>query len=812
MVAGGVAVAVPALGHASAGTFTIVTLTSSENPSAYGEQVVLNATVIPATGTAVPDGSVTFVDGTTDLGTVDLDGNGQAALAESALGVGTHSIVADYSGSTNFDPSSSALLTQTVTTQGSMTFVIATVNPSTYGQSVIFVVTVIAESGTATPTGSVTLLDGSDAVGSTALASGAGVVADADFSAGSHTITAQYSGDGNFAGSTSPPVIEAVDQSATSVQLTSSANPSLLGQPVTMTATITPASGTGETGTVTFAGPDGTLGTAPVDTTGAAALAVSTLAAGDTPVTATYSGDVNFAGSGSAPLTQSVDLPATGTSLTSSSDPSVVDTPLTLTARVTGAGATPTGTVTFLDGTTTLGTASLDATGTASLTLSSLGVGDHQLGASYGGDALNAPSQAATLTQTVTQAASQVTLTSSANPVDYPAAVTLTASVSTNHSGAGGSVTFLDGTTTLGTADLDTAGQASLTVTGLAVGDHVLTAAYGGDAQTLGSTSAALTETVAPAVTAVTLASSENPAPVGVAITLTATVTGAGATPTGTVTLLDGTTTLGTATLDATGTASLTLSSLAVGAHSLTASYGGDTLDAPSQSSTTTQTISPVSAPAPTTTSLTSSENPAPSAAAVTLTATVTGPGATPTGMVAFLDGTATLGIASLDPSGRASLTLSSLTLGAHSLTAVYGGDAGHAGSTSAMLSETISAATSRTSLSVSPNPAWVGQAVTLTATVASTGQKPRGTVTFSDGGHTIGSARLHDGRAVLITTFREAGDRGIVAAYAGGGGIGASTSASVSLTVRQHPPCCHPGDPWNDPHCGPPARLSDDR
>ncbi|MGD0834780.1 MAG: Ig-like domain repeat protein, partial [Candidatus Dormibacteria bacterium] len=258
--------------------------------------------------------------------------------------------------------------------------------------------------------------------------------------------------------------------------------------------------------------------------------------------------------------------------------------------------------------------------------------------------------------------------------------------------------------------------------------------------------------------------------------------------------------------------ASLTLSSLAVGAHSLTASYGGDTLDAPSQSSTTTQTISPVSAPAPTTTSLTSSENPAPSAAAVTLTATVTGPGATPTGKVAFLDGTATLGIASLDPSGRASLTLSSLTLGAHSLTAVYGGDAGHAGSTSAMLSETISAATSRTSLSVSPNPAWVGQAVTLTATVASTGQKPRGTVTFSDGGHTIGSARLHDGRAVLITTFREAGDRGIVAAYAGGGGIGASTSASVSLTVRQHPPCCHPGDPWNDPHCGPPARLSDDR
>ena len=133
MVAGGVALAGPALGQASAGTFTTVTLTSSENPSAFGEQFVLNATVIPATGTTVPDGSVTFVDGSTDLGTVALDGNGQAALAESALPVGTHSLAADYSGSASFDSSSSAPLAQVVTTQGSMTFLISTVNPATYG-------------------------------------------------------------------------------------------------------------------------------------------------------------------------------------------------------------------------------------------------------------------------------------------------------------------------------------------------------------------------------------------------------------------------------------------------------------------------------------------------------------------------------------------------------------------------------------------------------------------------------------------------------------------------------------------------------
>jgi hypothetical protein len=112
----------------------------------------------------------------------------------------------------------------------------------------------------------------------------------------------------------------------------------------------------------------------------------------------------------------------------------------------------------------------------------------------------------------------------------------------------------------------------------------------------------------------------------------------------------------------------------------------------------------------------------------------------------------------------------------------------------------------------VSPNPAWVGQPVTLTATVTSTGSRARGTVTFSDSGRAIGSARLHDGRAVLVTTFREAGSRSIAASYAGDGGVGASTSARVTLTVRKHPPCCHPGDSWNDPHCCPPARLSDDR
>jgi hypothetical protein len=906
VVAVGLAVAVPALSQASAGTFTTVTLTSSENPSAFGEQVVLNATVIPATGTTTPDGTVTFIDGGTDLGTVTLDGSGQAALAESSLTAGTHTLVADYSGSASFQSSDSTLLSQLVITQSSMAFLISTVNPATYGQAVVFVVTVIAESGTATPTGSVTLLDGTDAIGTTGLASGAGVIADSAFGGGSHSITAEYSGDANFAASTSPPLIETVDQAATAVQLTSSANPSTLGQAVTLTATITPASGSAETGTVSFTDSGQSLGTASIDSAGVATMATSALAVGDHTITATYSGDADFAGSTSATLVETVTPVATAIALTSSADPSVVGTNVTLTATVTGAGATPTGTVTFLDGTTALGTASLDVSGAATLTLSSLGVGDHSLGAGYNGDSLNAPSQAPTLTETITQAASQVSLTSSANPVDYPASVTLTATVTTNHSGPGGSVAFLDGTTTLGTAGLDANGEASLTLTGLGVGDHDLTAAYSGDAQTLSSGSATLVETVQPAVTAVSLTSSENPAPVGVAITLTATVTGAGATPTGTVTFLDGTTTLGTAALDSSGQAGLTLSSLGVGDHELTATYSGDVQSGGSTSAALVETVTP----AATAVSLASSENPAPLGASVTLTATVTGAGSTPTGTVTFLDGTTTLGTASLDGAGHARLTLSSLSAGTHSLgasyggdplnagsqaptltetisetatpaatttsltssenpspagasitltarvtahaggrptgrvtfmdgsaklateplsggsvaisvrslgsgthvlTAVYSGDATHSGSTSPALKESVTGAISRTLLAVFPNPARVGQSLTLTATVTASAGQPSGMVTFSDGAHALGTARLRDGRAVLTTAFARAGQHDLRAAYAGGGSVSASTSAVVILQVCDLRDCGHPDGGWNGWCCWPsPIRTPD--
>jgi hypothetical protein len=102
---------------AAAGTLlpTTTTLSSSANPSYVGQPVTLTATVTPTSGTGTPTGTVTFSQGTTSLGTATLNSSGQATITTSALAPGADPITASYSGDTNFAPSTSSTLTQTVT-------------------------------------------------------------------------------------------------------------------------------------------------------------------------------------------------------------------------------------------------------------------------------------------------------------------------------------------------------------------------------------------------------------------------------------------------------------------------------------------------------------------------------------------------------------------------------------------------------------------------------------------------------------------------------------------------------------------------
>ena len=284
--------------------------------------------------------------------------------------------------------------------------------------------------------------------------------------------------------------------------------------------------------------------------------------------------------------------------------------------------------------------------------------------------------------------------------------------------------------------------------------------------------------------TTTTLASSQNPSSYAQQVTFTATVaasSGSG-TATGTVTFKDGSAVLGSSSVNASGAATFATSSLTAGSHAITAVYGGDPTYNGSTSSALAQTVSQIG----TATTLTSSVNPANYGQSVTLTATVLSAAAT--GTVQFLDGATVLGSATLS-GGQASLSTSSLSGGSHSMTARYVGDTNYAGSTSAVLVQTVTQIGTTTAVNSSASTSTYGQAVTFTATVtpSSGAAKPTGTVQFRDGGTALGSAALNsNGVGIFSATSLSVGGHSITAQYAGDNNFSGSTSVALIQTVNK--------------------------
>ncbi len=308
------------------------------------------------------------------------------------------------------------------------------------------------------------------------------------------------------------------------------------------------------------------------------------------------------------------------------------------------------------------------------------------------------------------------------------------------------------------TADLDGNGTAD-----------VIVGPYGSDQIILGA-----------AVTGVALTSSFNPSIFGQSVTLTATVSPA--TATGTVTFYEGSLPLASGSLSG-GMVSASLSTLSVGSHSLTATYGGDVRDTAGTSPILVQTVNPPSTPS--TTTLSSSVNPSGFGQSVTLTATVSP--ATATGTVAFKDGSQIIRTVAL-VSGTASIGISTLTAGSHAITAVYGGDLELAGSTSPVLTQVVTApgTSSATTLTSSLNPAHLGQSVTLTATVSPAAAT--GSVTFYNNTTVLGTANLAAGKASLSTVLLPFGQLELTARYSGGGMYAASYSSVLVQSVNALP------------------------
>jgi uncharacterized repeat protein (TIGR03803 family) len=274
--------------------------------------------------------------------------------------------------------------------------------------------------------------------------------------------------------------------------------------------------------------------------------------------------------------------------LSSAPNPSFVDESVTFSAVVSGSGATPTGSVTFNEGKTVLGTVTL-ADGKVSLSTTFAEKGTASIVASYSGDATYKAANSKRLKQVVKQYTTGTALASSQNPSTYGQAVTFTATVSSAGPTPTGTVTFKDGSKTLGSASLS-GGVAKITTSSLPVGTLTITADYGGDAASAKSTSAALKQVVDKAFSSTSIASSVNPSKVGQKVKFTATVTSPTATPTGTVTFMDGRTTLGTGNL-AKGKASFSTSALSAGAHNITAVYEGTSDISGSTSEVLVQTV-----------------------------------------------------------------------------------------------------------------------------------------------------------------------------------------------------------------------------
>jgi hypothetical protein len=260
----------------------------------------------------------------------------------------------------------------------------------------------------------------------------------------------------------------------------------------------------------------------------------------------------------------------------------------------------------------------------------------------------------------------------------------------------------------------------------------------------------------------------------------------------GTVTFFDGTVDI--CTLSVTETSSCPPdvgTGFAAGTHVLTAVYSGDATHLGS----TSNGVPIVVVPDVTTVSLSSSADPAVVGRSVTLTASAAGDHATPAGQVQILDGSRLIAVATLGPDGTAAIALTGLSVGRHSLTAVYAATQDFAAATSPAVQQVIEAAavpeTTVTTLASDVNPAATGQSVTFTAQVTGVGQGPvpAGVVTFLDGSTPLGTAALNgEGAASLSTALLAAGSHSISASYGGSGTAAASASSALTETVTSAP------------------------
>ena len=726
-------------------TATVTKLTASASPasSSYGNRVLLSAAGMPAAAT----GTVSFKSGATTLCSVILPV--VSCSTSSTLGAGSYPVTADYSGDANY-VASSATTSFTLTKSSAYTMT-ASASPSTtaYGNGVTLSVSGIPAPATGTvsfKSGATTLCSATIPVVSCATSSALG--------AGSYPVTATYSGDANYNGS-SVGTSFTITKLPTSLNASAAPSSTSYGDTVSLSASGLPG---GATGTVTFTSGTTTLSSATIPTL--SCTIPPTTNAGSYNVMATYSGDANYNGSSASTsftLTKSASY-----SMTASAAPS--STPYTnpVLLSVSGIPGDATGTVTFKTGAATLCTATLPSKSCpTSLTL---GAASYSVTAVYSGDANYVGSSAPT-SFTITKAATAVNAAATPSSTSYGDTISLSASGLP--ADATGTITFTSGATTLCTASLPALSCEPPATT--SAGSYNVTATYSGDANYTASsaqTSFTLTQSAAYSMTA-----SASPAitPYGNRVTLS--VSGIPGDATGVVSFKAGTATLCTATLPM--ISCLSSATLGVGSYIVTASYPGDGNYEGSSAGTSFTIVEAA-------TILTASASPSSSPYGSPVSLSVSDLPGDATGTVSFTSGAVTLCTTTL-PSLSCSVPATTAA-SIYSVTATYSGDANYNGS-SAQTGFTVTKVTGY-SMTASATPSSTPHGTSVALLASGIPGDATGTVTFSSGATTLCSASLVQGAAsCAVPSGLAAASYPVTATYPGDANHDGS-SAQTSFTV----------------------------
>ncbi|MGD0195955.1 MAG: Ig-like domain repeat protein [Candidatus Dormibacteria bacterium] len=687
---------------ATGASFTVTKAPTSMNEAAapasipYGTADTVSVSGLPAGAT----GTVTFTSGASTLCVATLPAD--SCATSTTLTPATYPVTATYSGNANYSGTTATGAAFTVTL--SSTSMTESAAPASVPFGTSDTLSVSGLPGGAT--GTVTFKSGGSTL-CVATLPATSCSTSTSLVPATYPVTATYSGDTNYVGTTASGASFTVVKANTSMSEAASPPSIGYGSQDTLSVTGLPA---GATGVVTFKSGGSTLCTTTLPAT--SCQTATTLAPGTYPVTATYPGDSNY--NGTTATGASFTVTRANPTFNESAAPSSVAYGTADTLSDNGLPGNATGTVTFTSGGSTLCVATLPATSCD--TSSTLAPGTYPVTAAYSGDGNYNPATATGASFTVTKAATS--MTDAAAPASIPYGTQDTVSVAGLPGDATGTVTFSSGGSPLCTATLPAIScQTSAT---LAPGTYPVTAVYSGDANYLGTTATGASFTVTKMDPAFTESAAPSSVPYGTADTVSA--AGLPGDATGSVTFTSGGTTLCVATLPA--ISCQTSSTLDPALYPVTATYSGDSNYDPSVATGASFTVVQAN------TSMVESASPATIAFGAQDTLSVSGLPGDATGTVTFTSGGATLCVATLP--ATSCLTSTTLAPGSYPVTATYSGDANYNGSAVSGATFTVTKDTVDLTETAAPVSIVFGSTDTVAAFGIPAGAT--GTVTFTSG------------------------------------------------------------------------------